>query len=184
MPDVSVEDGSTLVRLTRCPPFLTLAHSESLQEPSRLRCRRMTSWCSCRWALLRYRSRRSSPGRRVWSACCTREMKHGHNQESVINVSDLVWAEVPIELTWGTWGPDGWFCGGGGSSCHLQCPLTSQPEGRGWFCGPPSAPRTVGLGHSIPSRYSNKEPECTRPWKETQHSIIQRYQSVIHAAKR
>lgn len=73
-------------------------------------------------------------------------------------------------LTWGTWGLDGWFCEGGGSSCHPQCPLTSQPRGRGWFSGLPSALHTVGLEHSIPSRYSNKEPGCTHPWKEAWQS--------------
>ncbi len=99
--------------------------------------------------------------------------------------SQPCWA---CQLTWGTWGLDGWFYGGGGSSCHLRCPWTSRPGGRGWFYGPPSAPHTVGLEHSIPSRYSSKEPECTRPWKEAQQSYSstggkERYQSVIYAKK-
>lgn len=74
-----------------------------------------------------------------------------------LGIAQLRW------LTWGTWGLGGWFCGDVGSSCHPRCPWTSQPGGRGWFYGLPSAPHTVGLGRNIPSGYSNKEPGCTRP---------------------
>lgn len=101
----------------------------------------------------------------------------GNNKESIVKLQVMCWLNFSLRwlccvrwLTWGTWGPDGWFCGGGGSSCHLRCPWTIQPGGRGWFYGPPSAPHTVGPGHSIPSRYSNKEPGCTRPWKEARQS--------------
>lgn len=73
----------------------------------------------------------------------------------------------PSWLTLGTWGLCGWFCGGVGSSCHPQCPWTSQPGGREWFYGLPWAPHTAGLEHNIPSRYSSREPGCTHPWKNS-----------------
>lgn len=104
------------------------------------------------------------------SSCVISMLGRKYNKPSAQRRRRRICSDRALSLTLETWGLGGWFCGGVSSSCRQRCPWTSRPGGKGWSCGPLSAPRTAGPEHSTPSRCRNMEPGCTRPWEEADHS--------------